>query len=516
VASEGHLRSLPILVVDDEPDNLDAFRFSFKRSCNLLVAQSGTEGRAILSREQIAVVVTDQRMPRMTGLEFLARARAVSPDTVPIIVSAYVDSDVLIEAINKGEIYRYITKPWEKKEMQGVLRAALERYHLRRENLRLQEQLRQYVGYLDRERHAAFNFGQLVGDSPLLRAALGRAEQVARTGATVLLRGESGTGKELVAHAIHINSPRENKPFVRVNCAALASGVLESELFGHERGAFTGAIARHPGRFELAHGGTLFLDEIGDLPMEVQVKLLRVLQEKTVERVGGNETLPIDVRIISGTHRNLEDLVAQGRFREDLYYRLNVFPIHLPALRERSDDLPSLCEHFVRKWRHYASHPVHGLDEAALELLRGYAFPGNVRELENLIQRALILAPTDVIRVSDLEFSCSPGHSSAQGPSDAAPVLAPFFRPQPAGGGPRRTRLCVPRPKRPACQWIIGTTVRSKSTPGAKSEMLTLSPLPPSYWGTAINDWKPSRKNRPGSSGATRAGRSSITAGASA
>jgi DNA-binding NtrC family response regulator len=418
--------TLPILVVDDEPDNLDAFRFSFRKSFNILTAQSGTEGLAILQREKVAVVITDQRMPRMTGLEFLARARSLSPDVVPIIVTAYTDVEVLVEAVNMGQIYRYIVKPWDGKEMRGVLTQALERYHLRAENQRLVEQLRQYAGYLDQEWHSAFNFGQLVGDSPALQAALARAEQVARTAATVLLRGESGTGKELVAHAIHINSPRESKPFVRVNCAALAAGVLESELFGHERGAFTGAVGRHPGRFELAHGGTLFLDEIGDLPMEIQVKLLRVLQERTFERVGGSETLNVDVRIISATHRNLEALVAEGRFREDLYYRLNVFPIVLPPLRERIEDVPLLCQHFLQKWRHYSGGRAVAIEPAALDLLLRYNFPGNVRELENLIQRALILAAGPALRVCDLEFSGSPASIAASSaPASLQPVSLP-------------------------------------------------------------------------------------------
>jgi transcriptional regulator with GAF, ATPase, and Fis domain len=336
-----------------------------------------------------------------------------------------------------GQIYRYIIKPWDGKEMRGVLTQALERYHLRAENQRLAEQLRQYAGYLDQEWHSAFNFGQLVGESPTLQAALSRAEQVARTAATVLLRGESGTGKELVAHAIHINSPRESKPFVRVNCAALAAGVLESELFGHERGAFTGAVTRHPGRFELAHGGTLFLDEIGDLPMEIQVKLLRVLQERSFERVGGSETLSVDVRIISATHRNLEALVAEGRFREDLYYRLNVFPIHLPPLRERIEDVPLLCQHFLQKWRQYSGGRVVAIEPAALELLTRYSFPGNVRELENLIQRALILVSGPALRVCDLEFSGSQA-SSAQ-PSVVAPPPVPLALPADLLGGSGRT-----------------------------------------------------------------------------
>jgi len=414
--------SLPILVVDDEPDNLDAFRFNFKKSFRILTAQSGTEGLAILQKERVAVLVTDQRMPRMTGLEFLGRARAIAPDAVPLILTAYTDVDVLIEAINLGHVYRYIAKPWDAKEMRGVLSQALERYHLRAENARLAEQLRQYAGYLNQEWHGAFNFGQLVGNSQALKTALLRAEQVARTNATVLLRGESGTGKELVAHAIHINSPREGKPFVRVNCAALSNGVLESELFGHERGAFTGAVSRHPGRFELADGGTLFLDEIGDLPMEVQVKLLRALQERTFERVGGTETLRVDVRIISASHRNLEALVAEGKFREDLYYRLNVFPIVLPPLRERLDDLPLLCQHFLHKWRQHSAGRVTGIEPAALEMLMQYSFPGNVRELENLIERALILAAGPEITVSDLEFSR---------PAQSRPVSAPVAPPHP-------------------------------------------------------------------------------------
>ena len=397
-------QSLPILVVDDEPDNLDAFKFNFRKSFTILTAQSGTEGLGILLHERVAVVITDQRMPRMSGLEFLQRARAVAPDAVPIILTAYQDADVLIEAINQGDIYRYLTKPWDAKELRGVLLQALERYWLRQENQRMVQQLQQYAGYLNQEWHSAFNFGQLVGEAPALQAALQRAEQVARTSATVLLRGESGTGKELVAHAIHINSPRESRPFVRVNCAALATGVLESELFGHERGAFTGAVARHPGRFELADGGTIFLDEIGDLPMEIQVKLLRVLQERSFERVGSNETQKVNVRVISATHRNLEQLVSEGKFREDLYYRLNVFSITLPPLRERLSDVPMLCQHFLHKWRSHSEQSVTGIDSQALQLLMQYPFPGNVRELENLIERALILASGPLITTAELEF----------------------------------------------------------------------------------------------------------------
>src|SRR6516225_2897927 len=300
------LDRFPVLVVDDEPDNLDAFRFNFRKGFQVLTAGGGEEGLGILKDNDVAVIVTDQRMPKMTGLEFLKAARDVRPDAVPIILTAFTDVDVLIESINLGHVYRYITKPWDAKEVKGILTQAIERHHLRRENARLTERLKAYAGYLTQEMHSEFDFGQIIGDAPALRVVLQKVEQVAPTHSTVLLRGETGTGKELVAHAIHINSPREAKPFVRVNCAALAAGVLESELFGHEKGSFTGAVERRRGRFELADGGTLFLDEVGDLPMEVQIKLLRTLQEREFERVGGAETIKVDVRLVSATHRDLE------------------------------------------------------------------------------------------------------------------------------------------------------------------------------------------------------------------
>jgi Nif-specific regulatory protein len=396
--------SLPILVVDDEQDNLDAFRFNFKRTFQILTATGGEEALAILKEHDVAVIVTDQRMPRMTGLELLRAAKALRPDAVGIILTAFTDVEVLIEAINLGQVYRYITKPWDGKEVRGVLLQSLERHHLRRENARLHEQLRQYTGYLNQEIHGRFDFGQIVGGAESLKEVLAKVEQVAPTTSTVLLRGETGTGKELVAHAIHINSQRESGPFVRVNCAALAPGILESELFGHEKGAFTGAIARRAGRFELADGGTLFLDECGDLPMEVQIKLLRTLQEREFERVGGAETIKVDVRVVSATNRDLEEMIKDGKFREDLYYRLNVFPIHLPPLRERADDLPGLVEHFIAKFTRQASKPVRGITPEAIGLMQQYSWPGNVRELENVVERAIIVCRGAEITPGDLDF----------------------------------------------------------------------------------------------------------------
>jgi len=338
------LSKFPVLVVDDESDNLDAFRFTFGKTFSLHYASSGEDALALAREHDMAVVVTDQRMPRMTGLELLRAVRDVRPDAIGIIVTAFTDVDVLIESINLGRIYRYVTKPWDSKELRGILVQAVERFHLLRENRRLADQLSQYAGILSREAHSEFNFGAIVGDSPPLRQVLAKVEQVAQTQATVLLRGETGTGKEMVARAIHINSARESRPFVRVNCAALAQGVLESELFGHEKGAFTGAVARRQGRFELADGGTLFLDEVGDLPLDVQVKLLRVLQEREFERVGGVETVKVDVRLVSATHRDLERLISEGKFREDLYYRLNVLEVRVPPLRERRDDIAPVAD----------------------------------------------------------------------------------------------------------------------------------------------------------------------------
>ena len=415
--AELDLSGYPVLVVDDEQDNLDAFRFNFRRAFSLQFATSGDEALRAVRDGDIAVVLADQRMPGMTGVELLAAAAAARPGIVGILVTAYTDLGVLVDALNSGHVYRYVAKPWDSKELKVILRQALETYHLRRENRRLLDRLQELSHYLDGEVRRETGAGRLVGESRGLQEVLATVRNVAGTASTVLIRGESGTGKELIARAIHDASERAGRAFVRVACGALSPGVLESELFGHEKGAFTGAVQRKLGRFELAHGGTLFLDEVGDLPAETQVKLLRVLQEKELERVGGTETLSVDVRVVSATHRDLEALVASGHLREDLYYRLNVFPITLPPLRERSEDIPALAEHFRAHFAAEHRRPVESVSPEAMERLVAWRWPGNVRELRNVIERAVVRATGPVIGPELVDVAAPPARPK---PEDAA------------------------------------------------------------------------------------------------
>jgi len=465
------VKRYPILVVDDEQDNLDAFRFNFRKTFDILTATSGPEALAILAEKDVAVVVTDQRMPKMTGVELLREVRQRTPETVGIILTAFTDVDVLIEAINLGQVYRYITKPWDAKEVRGVLQYAIERFHLQRENKKLEAQLAEYTGYLNQQLHGEFDFGNIIGESAALREVLAKVEQVAPTVSTVLLRGETGTGKELVAHAIHINSPREEKPFVRVNCAALAAGVLESELFGHEKGSFTGAMERRRGRFELADGGTLFLDEVGDLPMEVQIKLLRTLQERELERVGGNETIKVDVRVVSATNRNLEKMIEEGEFREDLYYRLNVFPINLPPLRDRLDDLPILTNHFIGKFARQMGVPAAGATPDALAKLREYNWPGNVRELENIVERAMILAKGAPLAASHLDF----GRRAQPLANQSGPVPTVAAAPPPAASAADDGKSLAERLLDSERKEIVAAVEKSRGNIASAARMLGIN-----------------------------------------
>ena len=395
-----------VIVVDDEPDQLQAFRLNFRRDFDLHLANSGAEALKMLEENEAAVLLTDQRMPGMTGVELLEKAKEVRPDTVRMVVTAFKDASSILDAVNKGDVYRYVVKPWNADEMRITIRRALERYQLVKENQRLVVQLKAVNAYLQEEIQQEYDWADVVGTNGGLKQVFDDLKKVASTRSTCLIRGETGTGKELVARALHYASPRATKPLVKLNCAALPETLLETELFGHEKGAFTGADRRKPGRFELADGGTLFLDEIGDVTPAMQAKLLRVIQEREFERVGGTETIKVDVRVVAATHRELEEMVQKGEFREDLYFRLNVFPIMIPPLRRRKDDIPELARFFLKRHAVEAGRfQVEDFSADAISRLVSYPWPGNVRELENVIERAVILCSEATrIGAEDLRF----------------------------------------------------------------------------------------------------------------
>jgi DNA-binding NtrC family response regulator len=390
-------RREPVLYVDDEPDNLELFRLQFDKDVEVVTAPDGPTALRILEQRPIGLIFTDERMPRMSGVELLAEVVARWPETVRVIISAYSDSPRLLQAINRGRAHEYVVKPWDRTELGRCIARGLDMLERRRE-LAARAELAES---LDEELRAREDPGQLLVSASGLDATLRLARKAAQSDATVLLRGETGTGKELLARTIHEQSPRGRGPFVRVNCGALSEGVLESELFGHEPGAFTGAAKLRKGRFEVAQGGTIFLDEIGDISAKVQVNLLRVLQEREIERVGGNRTIGVDVRVVAATHQPLEERIARGQFREDLFYRLNVVPILLPPLRDRPQDIPPLVAHFLAK---HAAGRARRIDPEAVAVLQSYRWPGNVRELENLVQRALIVGEEDSLSLEDFRF----------------------------------------------------------------------------------------------------------------
>ena len=380
-----------ILVVDDEPNYLIVISELLKEeNYEVLTAPSGEDGLKVVEETDLDLVLTDMRMPGMGGLEFLKATKKHNKDLPVIMITAFGEVEKAVVAMKAGA-YNYLSKPFNNEELLMNIRKAIEHYSLLRENVRLRG-----------EAKVRYGFASIVGKNARMQEIYQLIEKVAPTTASVLITGESGTGKELVARAIHINSPREKAPFISVNCAALPETLLESELFGHERGAFTGATALRKGRFELADTGTLFLDEIGDIPLSLQAKLLRVLQERNFERVGGVKPIGVDVRIITATNRDLKDEVDKGNFREDLYYRFNVLHIHLPPLRERADDIPMLAEHFIKKFAKLLNKPDLRISGDALRYLTGFPWEGNVRELENTIERAGILCSNDVIQTEDV------------------------------------------------------------------------------------------------------------------
>jgi DNA-binding NtrC family response regulator len=389
-----------ILYVDDERANLDLFRRSFDEEFRLLTAGSGPAALELLeTTEEIGVLVSDQRMEPMTGIELTGRAAVRWPGVTRVLLTAYSDRDLLLQAIRLGKVHDYVLKPWSADDLGLRLRAALDAF--KRHSAQARAEAERDVLREELQEREPRSIVGLEGGLAAIGLLIGR---VAPTDATVMIRGESGTGKELVAREVHRLSARAARPFVRVNCAAFSEGVLESELFGHEAGAFTGARQARLGRFEQAHGGTLFLDEIGDISPGVQVRLLRVLQEREFERVGGNRTVKVDIRVISATHRDLESMVRVGQFRQDLFFRLNVVPLEIPPLRARPSDLAALAGHFLVHFSRQLGKHLE-LSSAALDALAGYDWPGNVRELRNLVERAAVLADgSPVLEPEDFSF----------------------------------------------------------------------------------------------------------------
>ena len=379
-----------VLVVDDDAGVRESFRLTLEDHYDVVDVPDGLRALDAVRASQVDLVLLDIRLPEMDGIEVLERIKAIDEGIEVVLVTAVRTVRTAVAAMKLGA-FDYLTKPFEEDELLAVIARALEKRALERE-----------VTFLRGELARARDFDEIVGHHPAMQKVYRLVAQVARTTTTVLITGESGTGKELVARAIHRQGPRRDKPFVAVNPAAVAESLIESELFGHERGAFTGANQRKLGRFELAQGGTLFLDEIATLKGELQVKLLRVLQEREIERVGGTHPIKIDVRVVAATNADLKDAVARGAFREDLYYRLNVVSIDVPPLAQRADDIPLLVQHFVHRYSRECNKPVDELSPEILTALREYGWPGNVRELQNVIERAVVLAEGPVIQLSDL------------------------------------------------------------------------------------------------------------------
>ncbi|HEY1959747.1 MAG TPA: sigma-54 dependent transcriptional regulator [Polyangiaceae bacterium] len=399
-----------ILIVDDEANARAALsEILHDEGYQTETAADGFKALRKLEEFQPDVILTDVKMPGLDGIAFMDKARAAAPSAVFIVMTAFGTISSAVAAVKKGAD-NYLTKPLEYEALSAVIERAMEKARLLQETRRLRDRLR--------ERNA---FHHIVTDDPKMKELLQLVGQVGPSKASVLITGESGTGKELIAEAIHAASPRAREPLVRLNCAALAEGLLESELFGHERGAFTGAVSRREGRFKQADGGTLFLDEASEIPLGTQVKLLRALQEKSFERVGGNETLKVDVRIIAATNRDLDAAIKAGKFREDLFYRLNVVPIELPPLRERRRDIPLLASFFLKRYADENGRVIESISEEALDVFASYAWPGNVRELENVIERAVVLCDGTAIEKRHLPSSLRGGEAALVG-AGAPPV----------------------------------------------------------------------------------------------
>jgi two-component system NtrC family response regulator len=380
-----------ILIVDDEKNYLVVLEALLgPQGYEILTAGSAKEAIRLIQESDLDLIITDMKMPGKSGMELLEASKEIKPDLPVIMMTAYGTIEMAVEAMKK-RAYDYITKPFQNEELKLTVKKALENYRLIKENRRLSQAL------LDR-----YKYGNIIGKSKPMQGIYEMISKVAQSKASVLITGPSGTGKELIAKAIHYDSPRKDRPFISVNCGALTETLLESELFGHEKGAFTGAVSMKKGRFELADAGTLFLDEVGDMPPPLQVKLLRVLQEMEFERVGGTKTIKVDVRVLSASNQNIKEVVSEGNFREDLFYRLNVINIEVPSLTERTEDIRLLVNHFIEKYRQDEGKERIELSPEAWKILYSYTWPGNVRELENIIERAVVLKADRVIGPEDL------------------------------------------------------------------------------------------------------------------
>jgi two-component system response regulator HupR/HoxA len=411
-----------ILVVDDEPAILESIELTLGDDYRVLTALSARAALDLLEREEVALIIADQVMPGMNGASFLERAVAIRPRAVRLMLTGYADIHAIIRAINEGKIYRYIAKPWEPDQLRLDVKNALDAYQLTAENAQLasaleiaNEKLRAENLYLRQQVQKTYAFDQLVGAAPSMQRVFDVMQKVAQTDATVLVTGETGTGKDLVARAIHYAGSRKERRFVAQNCGALPDTLLESELFGHKRGAFTGAHADKKGLFEIADGGTIFLDEIGETEPGMQVRLLRVLQDGEIRPLGSSDVKRVDVRIVAATNRDLTKLVAEGLFREDLFYRLRVVEIRLPALRERREDIPALAHHFLDRANAKMRRALDGFTNAAMDRLCAHQWAGNVRELENEIQRAVALAGDEKTVSAEMLSEHVRGPTPAQG-----------------------------------------------------------------------------------------------------
>ncbi len=405
---------LSILVVDDEQHIRQTLQAILERKkYKVTVADDGKAALEIVRQQPIDLILTDLKMPRMDGLQLLKAAKRLAPEIEVILITAYGEVGTAVEAMRNGA-FHFITKPPNRSQILLTVARALEKRALVLENQAYRDQL------------AAAHHGEhIIGNSTVMQKLIAEVEKIAPSDSTVLILGQTGTGKEVIADAIHAASPRCDKAMVKINCAAIPENLLESDLFGHERGAFTGAKEHKLGRFELANGGTLFLDEIGDMSMDLQSKLLRVIQQGEFERVGSTETIRVDVRLIAATNKDLAAAVEAGEFREDLFYRLKVMTLELPPLRERREDVPLLANHFITKYSEKSRKPIRGIAREAVDALKRYDWPGNVRELENVIERAVVLTETGVIELGNLPESVCPGEI-ADGDSIVIPVGTPM------------------------------------------------------------------------------------------